>query len=428
MINVDDFMSKLAAQTAPVESKRTSYANFGPQQKRQIEKIYLNIPDNFGRYQILPLSSVVTDYPFVTLFNTREIGIPKKKVAADGTESTYTTWIKMIPMSAYQMKDASGRLVPSLTAEEEQILKNAYSVFDELYNEVGAKDNLAIQKSLARKKNYTIFNGYAINKWGFTDNRVPVRNNFAGLFVCTSKGFINSVQDNLSECSVMNNGSYDFLQGIYGRESTGRDGFIMLSISKKIDAAGFNVSVKHEYGRASMLSSVVIPDADIEMLQDPLAEFLGSQARQPESENQPATERRLFNAPLIKEAIAFMSQQLAAVRAAKNAGTSIEDAIAATNEVTLANQPVYQPKTRDAMLNAEAAQSAETQETTTTENLQTKNTEPFATPAAGHFSPMGTPESATPSWNQSAQPAQSAPFTTPSFTGFGAQGQNDLPF
>lgn len=423
-MNIEDFMSKLAAQAAPAESKK-SFANYGTSQAKKVEKIYLNVPENFGRYQILPLNSTVIDYPFVTLFNTREVGIPKKLVQQDGTEKIYTSWVKFIPASAYQMKDASGRLVSSLTAEEEQLLNSAYTVFDQLWDEVGAKDDLQIQKSLVRKKNYTIFNGYALNKWSFADNRNPVRNNFAGLFVCTSKSFIQSVQDNLSECSVMNNGSYDFVEGIYNRNLTGRDGFIMMSISKNPDRAGFNVSVKHEYGRSQILSTVSIPQVDADLLQDPVAEFLGNQARPADSEDQPADQRRLFNPSVIKEGINFMTQQLSAVRMAKEAGKTVADAIRETNETVLANQKTYTPNggTNDPML--KEAQVEMSEPAVNAEKVQSMNTEPFTTPAAGHFSPMGTPETTNNAWSQPTQ--KSAPFTTPSFSGFGS-GQNDLPF
>lgn len=88
---VDDFLSKLAAQ-AP-KAKENNFE----QKNRSLEKIYLNFPGNFGRYQVFPLDSVVTDFPFVTLFGTREINIPRKNMAADGTENTYNAWIKLLP-------------------------------------------------------------------------------------------------------------------------------------------------------------------------------------------------------------------------------------------------------------------------------------------------------------------------------------------
>ena len=74
---VEDFMAKLAAQTAPMTK------NNNQPKSKSLEKIALNYPGNYGRYQILPVNSVITDYPYVTLFNTREVCIPRKQVAAD---------------------------------------------------------------------------------------------------------------------------------------------------------------------------------------------------------------------------------------------------------------------------------------------------------------------------------------------------------
>ena len=101
---VDDFLEKLAMQ-APKAKEEFKQKN------RALEKIYLNFPGNFGRYQILPMDSVVTDFPFQTLFDTKEINIPRKNLAADGTENVYNAWIKILPKNAFIMKDATGRQV-----------------------------------------------------------------------------------------------------------------------------------------------------------------------------------------------------------------------------------------------------------------------------------------------------------------------------
>ena len=333
---VEDFMAKLAAQTAPMTKSNNQTSN------RVIEKISLNYPGNFGRYQVLPMDSVITDYPYVTLFNTREICIPRKQVAADGTETDYNAWIRILPKSAYQMKDLTGRVVSSLTAEDERLLGEAYSVFDQLFDEIDARNNLEVSKELCRKRNYTIFHAMCLNKWDFEDSRAPKKQNFCGLFVCTAKGFINAVEDNINERNLMNGGDASWVPGVYSRDLTGRDGFVMFSISRSKTSAGYTVSVSHETGRSQMLAGVTIPEEEAEMMKDPVANFLGWQANR--EENVPAEQRRLFNANLIKEAIEFMTSQLAAIRSAKSSGTSVKDAIDATNRAALANFKPAQPK------------------------------------------------------------------------------------
>ena len=419
---VEDFMAKLAAQTAPMTKSSNQTKN------RTIEKISLNFPGNYGRYQILPIDSAITDYPYVTLLNTREICIPRKQVSADGTEQDYNAWIKILPKNAYQMKDMTGRIVSSLTAEEDQLLGEAYSVFDQLYDEIDARNNLEMQKTLARKRNYTIFHAYCMNKWDFEDSRMPKKQNFSGLFVCTAKGFVNAVEDNIKEKTLMKGGDSSWVGGIYTDQLQGRDGFVMFSISRSKTSQGYTVSVNHEAGVSQMLSSVVIPEDEAALMKDPVANFLGWQANR--EENVAPESRRLFNMPLIKEAIAFMTSQLAAIRAAKAAGTTIKEAIDATNRMTLANfKP--QPKTNDPMLQAAQAQNAAPQ--VNVEKVMSENTQPFQTPPVSHTSPFGTPETSgfgtfgQPAQEQPQQPAQ-APFAAPNFGGFGAAPKSDLPF
>ncbi len=419
---VEDFMAKLAAQTAPMTKNNNQSKN------RVIEKIALNYPGNYGRYQVLPMNSAVTDFPYVALLNTREVCIPRKQVAADGTETEYNAWIRILPKNAYLMKDMTGRVVSSLTAEEDQILSEAYTVFDQLFDEIDARNDLEMQKTLTRKRNYTIFHAMCLNKWDFEDSRAPKKQNFCGLFVCTAKGFMNAVEDNINEKNLMNGGDGSWINGVYTDELTGRDGFVMFSISKSKTSAGYSVTVSHETGRSQMLAGVTIPQEEADMMKDPVANFLGWQANR--DENTPVGQKRLFNANLMKEAIAFMTSQLAAIRSAKSAGNmTVKDAIAATNKQALANfQP--QPKTNDPMLQSAMAQNAGPQ--VNPEKIVANNSAPFQTPPVAAIDPItGTPvqpqNSGFGSGQQQQQPT-SAPFAAPNFGGFGGNNGSGLPF
>ena len=415
-------MAKLAAQTAPMAKNNQPRTN-----TKSVEKISLNFPGNFGRYQILPLDSVITDFPYVTLPGTREVAIPRKQVGADGQVTEYQAWVKILPKEGYQMKDMTGRVVSSLTAEEEQLLGEAQTLFDNLYTEVDARNDLKMQKDLCRKRNYTIFHAMCLNKWDFEDSRAPKRQNFCGLFVCTAKGFMNAVEDNINERNLMNGGDASWIDGLYNRKLTGRDGFVMFSISRSKTSQGYTVSVSHETGRTQMLAGVAIPEEEANLMQDPVATFLGWQANR--EENVEAAQRRLFNANLIKEAVAFMTQQLAAVRMAKQSGQSLEEAIKATNELTLKNAVPSQPQTNDPMLQAAAPQPQ-----VNAERVVAENTNPAAgfAPAA-HVDPIsGSFVGGNGGFGQPAPQPQTnpnpAPFTAPSFGGFGAAPKADLPF
>lgn len=417
---VDDFLEKLAAQAPKAKEE------FKPK-NRTLEKVYLNYPGNFGRYQILPMDSVVTDFPYQTLFNTREINIPRKNLAADGSENVYNAWIKLLPANAYIMKDATGRQVSSLTAADEQLLGQAHLLFDQLCDELDMRNNRNEEvTSLVRRRNYTVFFGYCLNKWN-TDSRTADRQNFSALFVSTAKGFVSSVQDNIQERTLMNNGDSSWLPLVYNRQLTGRDGFMVFSVAPNKLQAGYLVTANHEIGRAKNLENVVISEEDAQLMVDPVETFLGWQARR-DDDAAPGT-KRLFNPALTQEAITFMSEQLAAVRMAKQSGMSIADAINATNEKALANQQYTNTQgqtTNDPMLAEMAAKTA--QENNTTQIIN-NNDAPFQTPPAAHIDPVTNAPKTNPFGNTGnfGQQNGNAPFT-PSFGSSFGGGNKGMPF
>lgn len=388
---VDDFMEKLSQQTAPMAKNATKKEN------RVLEKISLNYEGNFGRYQVFPVDSVITDYPFVTLFDTREICVPRKNVSADGQENVYNAWIKILPKSAYVMKDMTGRVVSSLSSEDEQLHDQACMIFNELYNELDARNNRDLCKDLIRKRNYTIFHAMCLNKWGF-EARNPERQNFCGLFICTAKGFITSVENSVKERILMSGGDNSWISEVYSRNLSGRGGFLLFSISRSKDTPGYTVTVNHETGRAEMLKNISINPEDAELMKDPVATFLGWQANR--EENVEPEQRRLFNAPLMKEAIEFMSNQLAAIRTAKQSGVDVGEAIKTTNKMALENSVVTNTMGREVE-----------------QKVVDNNTAPFQTPPVMHCDPV------------TSAPVDNGPaastFKTPSFASNNGESTED---
>lgn len=412
-MTVEDFMKKIEQQSAAPMMKNEN-------REKSVEKIALNFAGNYGRYQILPLNNVITDYPFVKMDNTREICIPRKFVNKEGTEVSYQDWIKILPKSAYIMKDSTGRVIPSLTSEEERTLGEAYQIFDQLFNELDAKNNREVAGKILRKRNYTIFHAYCMNMWKFDDSRTPARQNFSGLFVSTAKGFVQAVDDDIKNTALLSGGDNSWLLDVYSNDRTGRKGCLMFNINRA--QTGYTVNVQHKPGMAVPLQDVEIPKEDYDKMQDPVATFLGRQANYEENVTDPC-QRRLFNSALIKEAINFMAQQLAAVRAAKSNGTSIEEAIEITNNAALSGVTAA-PATNDPML-ATASASAPNAST-----IQANNTDPYQNPPVFHNNPItGAP--VAPQGNPAAAPAQqAAPFSNGFGQGFGSAsaGNGDLPF
>jgi len=393
-MNVNDFMAKLAKQTTSPMARNAAARS----QTRRLEKVSLNFIGNLGRYQVIPMVSEVTDFPYVS-GNVRQVNIPRKTTGADGSEQSYNAWIHLCPLDFYQQKDPTGHILSSLTAEDEKLLREAHAVWEELYGELDGKNNYDLIKDLIRRRHYTLFHGYCLNQWKYSptsDGRVPDRSNFSALFCVTTKSFMQAVEDNIAEKKIMEGGSDDWIEKVYNNNPTGRDGFIIFSISRNKSQPGFTASVTHEFNRASMLQGITIPQEDLDLMKDPVATFLGWQASK-QDEELPVAQRHLFNAPLIKEAIEFMTNQLAAIRSAKSAGSSIEDAIKNTTDLALQGQP-SNPSV-----------------------IEEKNTDPFHTPVASNIDPV------------SSAPVNSgfgnSAFTAPSFASFGKDNSNgDLPF
>lgn len=418
---VDSFLEKLSS-ISPSTKKR----NF--ESKKLIQRVYCNFKGNFGKYQILPFPSAITNYPFVVLENTREINIPRKNIAADGTVSQYNAWIKILPVSAYTIKDpSSGRVVNSLTSEEEALLKKVYAVWEELYAEVDGKNNTIdpVISKLIRRKNYTIFHGYCVNMFEEGDPRKAARQNFSGLFIMTAKNFVDIVSNNIVDNNIMNGNNPGWLNDIYSSNLTGRKGFMMMSVSQNVGGPGFNISVNHVLND-SFLQGVEIPAEEAAEMQNPVETFLGWQARAEGDEVAPA-ERRLFNAKLMQEVIDFMTDLLARIRLGKQNNTSIKEAIDITTSLLLKNQELSDTRgnqIQDPLL-ADLAKQQETQAQPAAAGYGFSNTpnnpeqvqeksfgaNPFSNPAVSHQDPItGSPVAAEHS-------TQEVPFNRPSFAG-----------
>lgn len=425
-MDLNDFMARLTANAAP--SGKTPRANGGTERGRSLEKISLNFPGNFGSYQLLPVNSQVIDYPFVQLSGTREVCIPRRRTTQDGTEETYSVWIKLLPKSAYVMKDLTGRLTSSLTAEDESILDSAYSIWDQINEEINKGAETEDQKAeayktkmaLIRKRNYTIFNAYCISKWDMNDTKTPVRNNFSGLFVATASGFSSNLKSDIDQKSLMYGGNVEFINEIYSNAQSGRTGALFLTINRPAGQTTYNVSFSHNAGLQN-LASITIPDSDYELMKDPLEAFLGWQARR--DEETPIGQRRLFNANLIREAISYMTRQLAAIRMAKQNHTDVLSAIEATNAAALSEAtPASNVTTNDPMLKAAAGATGETY-AVDANRLNDVNTNPFQTPPAARMDPI----SGNPVAPEAAPTA--APFSQPSFGfGSGSAAPGGMPF
>jgi hypothetical protein len=361
--NVQNFLNQLKnAQPQPRTNEPKSPT---------LEKTYLNLPDNLGRYQIFPMISTVTGMPFEYLYKTKEVNIVTG-TNQDGTQRR--SWHKLLPLSAYSFIDNTNRLVSSLTQSERDLLESAYGVFDRMWEVVPETQ----RKDLCRVKNYTIGNAFVINKYGLRDNTKPLRSNFSTLLVCTSKDFANAINKDI-EMQMINHGNDPMWLGeIYNRKTEGRTGWLIFNITNAANGIGFSVSASHTSNLpATATDGLKIPAEDVSLMDDPIRTFLGWQAGK----------EKLFNEQLITSVIEEMNRVIS-----KYSNSAVyanpAQAIQATQSTAQSAVPPVAP-TNDPMVAALNNTAAPQQKMVQTpEQMVQNNNDPFVNPPASQFDPM----------------------------------------
>lgn len=400
--NVNGFLKALEQST----SQQSNYDQNNAGAKT-IDKLYLSYPGNYGKYQIMPMVSTVTGQPYEYLNNTREIKVTRTAPnPKDGTEQAFETWIRILPASAYRMLDSTGRVVSSLTTEEEQILAQAQQTFDALFVELGGREkDESLRKKIAeymRRRDYTIFHAHCMNKWNLNDMRQAEKTNFSALFVCSAKGFLQAVSDNVADTTLTSGNDPSWTTQVYNRDLSGRSGYVLFSIALNVGGKiGYSITVNHAINNAAFMEQYAISQEDAELMQDPVESFLGWQA----SKEQPG---KLFNAKLIQEITAELAARLAAVRSAKSVGGDVFAAMNTTSNMAAASIATA-PVTNDPVIQAQAAEM--NPQPTNPGAIFSNNSNPFQTPPAAHVDPIN-PQPTT----------GGAPYQQPGFAQFGQPG------
>lgn len=399
--NITNFLKNL-------EQNQPKSNRFRIKQESKIEKIYLSHPDWYGKYQIFPMISTSTGQPFTFMKKTREIKLSRKIVTQAGEEKEFESWIKILPAEAYTMPSPDGQIVSSLTAGDEELLSNVQASFDNLYEELGGTSkerNPELNKTIGymRRRNYTMFYARCLNHWLENNQRSPKHTNFSALFICSAKGFPEVIQNNINDTVIQYGDPSTWIDKIYNRNLSNREGFLLFSISLGFGSnVGYTLSAQHIIN-PQLVGNEIIPSDEAELMTDPVEGFLGWQA----SRKEPG---RLFNKELMEETLNTINKQLAAVRATK--GVNMDAAANATTETAMASQPQQVPGSIDPMLRSQY----EAHNFSNPQAVVDGNTDPYKNPPAAQIDPIS---------QQPINPnSGSAPFVSPAF----AQAGNDLPF
>ena len=424
--NLDNFLAMMNTQAALSSGQKVPTKKLG-------EKIFCAHPDNQGTYQVVPFNNPVTGYPFVTMYDTKEVNI-RAEFTKDNVKQVTDVWHKILPKDAYVMKDSTGRTVSSLSREDDILWETANKLWRDLYGELGGykksvdktpedQKNIA---SLLRTKNYTLFNAYCLARLG-DKNRGTVREKFTALFVIPAKGFMDNVKQNIDQLTQFDyNGDNTWMTQIYNDNTASRNGYMLFTITRPQTV--YQVVISHKVVNQPI--NMEISEDDLAFLsKSPVENFLGKMAHE-EPDTVPAFSRKLFNRAEYERMISYMTNMLAAIRTNKAQGASVADAIINTTNLALQQNAVTTAPIQgsvDPMLQQMTAQPS-----VNAENIVQNNTTPFQNPPAAHIDPItgnavnfngGTTFGAT----GTNTAATSAPFSSP----FGQQpvaNDDDLPF
>lgn len=389
--NLDSFLNGLQE----VQSKQKSNKDFD--KSKSLNYINLAHPDNYGKYQILPMLSSTTMQPYVYLFNTREV-----KLVNPRRDDGATTWYKILPDEAYQFMDETGRIVSSLTDHDRALLAEVRGLYDRLASYPAAKD-------ITRVKNYTLFQGKCIKQYDVKN--AEKRSNFNALFICTSKGVASAVNDDINNQAI-SFGGVQFVSQIYSRQQNGRTGWLIFSINRATNGVGFDVKVTHTPNiPVDTIQPYDFTDEDMELFGDPVRSFLSWQSGQDKA----------FNAEVLTE-LKFKIIDLINKYDGTGAGISTAAAQQVTNQTAAAGVAQPTPVSVDPMIAQMQAPQVAPQQTmaTSPEFIQSQNGNPFQTPPAASIDPIsGVPVASTPQQPVFQQPqaqpqmSQPQPFAVP---------------
>lgn len=394
-LNVQSFLEQLKDATPQPRSNepRTNVLNY----------VHLSIPENFGKYQVFPMISDITGTPYTYLYKTREVNLARKG-APDKT-----AWHKILPISAYQFVDSTGRLVSSLTQAESDLLVKAQGIYDTLNDVMPESMGDKKKKDILRCKDYTIFNAYVINKYSETDMSKPERSKFAALFVCTSKKFAGEVTKDVQLQST-NYGGTDFITNIYNRELSNRTGWLIFTIGKETQGFGYRIGISHAANLpANVVGGYTISKEEAEAMRDPVKNFLGWQAGDKDN---------MFNQELLEYTIEEMSRLIARVNSASVSfnANSVSAAQVNTAQQAVSPQPAYTPDPMVARYQQEHNQSVPQQGMVQTPGqVLANNNDVYSVPPAAQIDPVsGAPVNLGEPQPRPQQYGYSAPsFATP---------------
>ena len=423
-------MSRLGQLEVQVQKKGMDNSKTS---RGKIEMIHFGDAKQHGSYLIVPLPNPVTGaLPYVLLKNVKQF-----KVQKQFGDKSYPYLRKILPATAYDIYDTNtGRVISPLTNDDLNLIQVAEKLWSDLYRKLGGykkqadrtpeEQRILMDSNSPKQKNYTIFNGYVINRYEGNNLRKVIKSNYGALVVVPSAAMIDSVMENISQTSSLTyGGKNDWVNEIYNFDLEHRKGSIMLTVSRQ---QGYKITVAHSLSN-TILDLNMTEEEKSFLLNNPVENFIGLNNIPKDEVDKAPGQRKLFSAEYYTE----MISELKVLNAELDGGfqnvapsTPQRGPVQGTVDPFLANQPQQQPVSVPG--GAQAVQNA----------FSAVTAQPNTQPQAAHIDPMsGNNNGGFAGFQQQFGNNQQSQFNNP-FANLQAQvnetqaqggvGDDDLPF
>lgn len=333
---------EVQAQKKGADNNKTS--------RGRIEMVHFGDAKQHGSYLIVPLPNPVTGaLPYVLLKNVKQFKVQKQY-----GEKTYSVVRKIIPATAYDIYDTNtGRIISPLTNDDLNLIQEAEKLWSDLYRKLGGykkqadktpeEQRIQMDPNSPKQKNYTIFNGFVINRYEGNNLRKVIKSNYGALVVVPSAAMIDSVMENISQTSSLTyGGKNDWVNEIYNFDLEHRKGSIMLTVSRQ---QGYKITVAHSLSNTVIDLNMTEEEKSF-LLNNPVENFIGLNNIPKDEVNKAPGQRKLFSA----EYYTAMISELKVLNAELDGGfqnvapsAPQRGPVQGTVDPFLANQPQQQP-------------------------------------------------------------------------------------
>jgi hypothetical protein len=305
MENLTDVMSRLSQ--LEVQAQKKGATNQKDASRGKVEYVHFGDSNQQGSYLIVPLPNPVTGaLPYVLLKDVKQF-----KVNKQFGDKTYQYTRKILPAAAFDIYDPNtGRVISPLTNDDLNLIQEATKLWSDLYRKLGGykkqadrtpeEQRILMDSNSPKNKNYTIFNGYVINRYEGNNLRKVIKSNYGALIVVPSAAMIDSVNENISQTSTITyGGKNDWVNDIYNFDLEHRKGSIMLTVNRQL---GYKITVAHNVS-ATVIDINMSDEEKALMSNNPVENFIGLSNIPQEELSKAPGQRKLFNPDYYKDMI-----------------------------------------------------------------------------------------------------------------------------